>query len=152
MKVHPFFNRKSVSKKRNVDSSSSASSSSKKAKLSWVREESFPRQEQFAGEINEFMSSDKETLRLILPDHCNLRDVKKLNDKFQKNNMHGIEATDLRGKVSGKRNASIFLTKLPIHEDEFFDTVEQLDVANDHDVGDVYVDALEQPSDAETGL
>ncbi|GFH59017.1 predicted protein [Chaetoceros tenuissimus] len=106
-----------VRKKRNGDSSSSASSTSKKAKTSWKRDESFPRDERFEGDINRFLSSDKENIRLVLDDDCTKRDVTKLTKKFQIGNPYGIEATLPRGK-EGKRNASVLLTKIPIEEDE----------------------------------
>lgn len=177
MNMHHFFKPRLVRKKRNADSSSSTSSSSKKAKTSWVRVASYPQHEQFAGPINEFLSSDNETFRFVFPDECDLSDAKKLRDiKFHSGNMHGIEATDplgkRRGKRNAKRNASILLTKIPIYEEEdptppsppsslsgptaislapqpIVEDVSEEESRDQSNELDEYLDALEQPSNVE---
>lgn len=174
MNMHHFFKPRLVRKKRNADSSSSTSSSSKKAKTSWVRVASYPQHEQFAGPINEFLSSDNETFRFVLPDDCGLRDAKKLSDiKFHSGNMHGIEATYPQGRDKGRNmNASILLTKIPIYEEEdptppsppsslsgptaislapqpIVEDVSEEESRDQSNELDEYLDALEQPSNVE---
>ncbi|GFH44160.1 predicted protein [Chaetoceros tenuissimus] len=187
MKVYPLFRKRPAQKKRNVDSSTGASSSSKKAKsdqqeISWVRDESFPRYEPYAGKINAFLSSEDETYRLFLSDDSILNDAKKLIDiKFHRNNFHGIEATDPLGRIKGKRNASVLLTKIPSgppapsplgpspsgppapsllgpsaplsHTKESCKDLEELSYldASEKPLEDPFWDALEQPSDDEAG-